>query len=560
MTYVEKPPHVHETRMRHISDEDLLAALGAATVAETRHWRRPKPLWDLGRDDVAAADALIGQEVDFLDRSRGRSRLYGFHYLRWMMPLVSAYARTGDPVYAKEWDRLFTRWYDTRDQVEGDWPGLDVVWYSLGVWARSMHVNAALAVFAEEPALGDGCWTRMLKTVIGGARWAAEEHDTFRHGNWQFVCACELLHAATLYPELPEAASWAEVARARVFDHLERDVRADGGHHERSPGYHVMVLESLQRAVALDPRIGEHPKVAAMHAWLAALEAPGGWVPHLQDSGVVWPAELLAKGPKVAVPDGSCLLPASAYAVMRGAGRYAVVNYGPYVGHELEPHSHHAALDFVLADRDGPLAWEAGGPPSYDDPGYYDWYQATRGHNTLLVPGQDYTEDRRAELDLFVTGEHADVFAGHHHGYAQRHDRRIVFVHDEPSYWLVTDTIDAEAIWQLHGLEPWRPHGSGHVSGRLLVVPSAPPDEILHGNGPARIPDQRTRTAEYGEIHLLGLRRRDGRFTVAIVPFHGEPPEVSVTESRVTIDGTTDTFTAYGWSRGESSQHWGGDE
>ncbi|TMR99720.1 heparinase II/III family protein [Nonomuraea basaltis] len=569
MTYVEKPPHVDPVRMRHITDEALLEALGAATVAQARQWRRPEPVWSEPEPDARAqADRLLGIQVDFLDKGHGKSRLYGFHYLRWMTPLISAYAETGDPRYAREWDRLFGEWYASRDLVEGDWPGLDVIWYSLGVASRSMYVTRALAVFADEPALSDECWLRMTKTVLGGARWVAEEHDEFRHGNWQFATVCELLHVARVFADLPESEEWAEIARARILEHLERDVRDDGGHHERSPGYHGMCLAGLQRAASVDPDLVGHPRFRAMHDWLASLTTSGGWIPHLQDSGVVWPAELLLRGERllgetVAPVRGSHLLEASAYAIFRARTLHTVINYGPYVGHELEPHSHHAAVDFVLSGWGTPLAWEAGGPPSYDDPRYYDWYQATRGHNTLLVPGEEYTEDRKAGCDLFSAGEHVDVFAGHHHGYRARHDRRIVFVRREPSYWLVTDEIDAEAVWQLHGTSPWAEHGSGYASSQgpgLLVVPAEPPDEVLFRNGPARIPDPVTRTAEYGEIHSLGLRRRDGRFTVAIFPFTDRPPAVRVSAREIVVDGVVDRFSARGWTRDGLAERWGGDE
>ncbi|MDR8414020.1 heparinase II/III family protein [Nonomuraea sp. 3-1Str] len=522
---VEKAPHVHPTRMRHITDEALLDALGTGGVAEARawRWRRPAPA-ALGAE---GADALLGVEVDFLDRGHGRSLLYGFHYLRWMSPLITAYAETGDPRYAAEWDRLFRQWYDDRDRVKGDWPGLDVIWYSLGVRARAMYVTEALAVFAGEPALSDGCWLRMMKTVVGGARWTAEEHDAFRHGNWQFVAACELLHTARVFADLPEAGRWAEVAMARILEHLDRDVRPDGGHHERSPSYHLMCLDNLERAVAVEPSLAAHPRRRAMYHWLSVLTTSGGWVPHLQDSGLIWPEG-------VEPVEGSHNLEASGYATFRHGDFHTVVNYGPYVGHELEPHSHHAALDFVLTGWGVPLAWEGGGPPSYDDPGYHDWYQATRAHNTLLVPGEEYTEDRRAACDRFSVSARADVFAGHHHGYGARHDREIVFVKGDAPYWVVTDRIDADgfgagAVWQIHGLSPWTERDGGFAGTRgpgILVVPLEPPDEVLYGTGPARIPDPATRTAEYGEIHSLGLRRADGRFTVGIFPYRDEPPSV----------------------------------
>ncbi|MCG5220814.1 heparinase II/III family protein [Streptosporangium soli] len=619
--------------MLHITDQgllDALAATGAGDVDELRrHFARrpgPRPVWDVSRwaaamagteaaaEAAAAADRLLGVEVDFLDKGHGRSRLYGFHYLRWMTPLVSAYALTGDPVYAREWDRLFGQWYDSRDRVVGDWPGLDVVWYSLGVWARSTFVTQALTVFGEEPALSRERWLEMMKTVLGGARWAAEEHDEFRQGNWQFACASELLHVAAVFPEFGEAQSWTEIAKARILDHLELDVRADGGHHERSPGYHSMCVEAVQRAAVIGEQylgwdLAGHPRVRAMHDWYVSLVTPGGWIPHLQDSGVIWPAAQLLRGHHLlgdpaykalaerwlsaeeirgelawlpprhgldataafqaapsSEPDSSShTLPTSQYAVLRtgwdSGDLHTVVNYGPFVGHELEPHSHHAALDFVLAGWGVPLAWEAGGPPSYDDPGYYDWFQATRGHNTVLREGEEFATDRAAACDTFVALPHVDVFAGHHKGYPARHDRRIVLVRDSPSYWLVTDepADGAEAVWQLHGLSPWREHAGGHAGSRapgLHVVPAEPVTEVRYGTGPSRIPDPVAKTAEYGEVHTLGLRRAGG-FTVGLFPFDQEPgtAEVRVRGASVEVStgGVTDLFTGSQWTRRDSA-------
>jgi hypothetical protein len=532
MKYVEKPPHVHPTRMRHISDAALHETLGPEP-SRGRLFRTTRPVWDVVPGHVAAADALCDRTVDFLDPGHGRSQLYGFHYLGWMGPLVSAYAQTKDARYARAWERLFLQWYGDRDNVVGEWPGLDVVWYSLGVCSRSALTIKALAAFAAEPALSDECWNRMLATVLGGARWAAEEHDSFRHGNWQLACCAELLHVAGVIPEFTETAEWAAVAKARLIEHLEMDVYPDGGHFERSPGYHSMCLNALQRAAAVGERyldwpvISEHPRFRAMHEWLATLADPAGWVPALQDSGIVWPAEMLSRGPDLRTPE-SRLLDTSKYAVFRADHFVTVINYGPYVGHELEPHSHHAALDFVISGWGVPLAWEAGGPPSYDDPGYYDWFQAPVGHNIPVVDGEKFREDRNARLLEFRTSSDVDTFAGEHDGYSTTHRRRIEFVKTPEKHWVIRDHLPDKATWLLHGTSPWRRHGAGFASERgpgLYVLPLGAVEGGEIRTGPARIPDPGTGTAEFGEIHTLGLTSRSRDLTVILVPFEKEPPE-----------------------------------
>lgn len=535
MKYVEKPPHVHPTRMRHISDAALHEALGPGPF-RGRLFRTTQPVWEIIPGNVAAADELCEKTVDFLDPGHGRSRLYGFHYLGWMSPLLEAYAQTHDAPYARAWERIFRQWYGDRDMVVGEWPGLDVIWYSLGVCSRSALIIKALAAFAAEPAVSDECWNRMLATVLGGARWAAEEHDSFRHGNWQLACAAELLHVAGVIPEFTEAPEWAAVAKARLIEHLELDVYPDGGHYERSPGYHAMCLNALQRAAVVGeryldwPGISAHPRFRAMHNWLATLADPSGWVPALQDSGIVWPVELLDRRPEL-VDDvrGSRLLDSSKYAVLRDDHFVTVINYGPYVGHELEPHSHHAALDFVISGWGVPLAWEAGGPPSYDDPGYYDWYQAPIGHNIPVVYGEKFREDRNARLVEFTTSSSdVDIFVGEHDGYSTTHRRRIEFVRKGRPHWVIHDRLPENSTWLLHGTAPWRRFGRGFAPERgpgLYVVPAGPAEGREIRTGPSRIPDPATGTAEFGEIHTLALTPQSQDLTVVLVPFEKEPPE-----------------------------------
>ncbi|MCP2329449.1 hypothetical protein HDA40_007956 [Hamadaea flava] len=606
-TSVEKPHHVDDARMRHISDADLAEAFGVATLADLRAQLslpgRPRPVWDPARwaaanpasgpAVVAEADALLDRQVDFLDRGMGRSRLYGFHYLGWLNPLIQADALTGDPRYAECFERFFGQWYDSRDDVVGDWPGLDVIWYSLGVASRGAVFAKALAVFGDR--LSQTRWAQLVKAIVGGARWAYEEHDSFRHGNWQLFSVAELLHVASVFPEAVEAPAWSARARQRLLDHLDRDFYADGGHHERSPGYHTMCLEALHRAAVIGEQhlgwdLAADERFRATHDWLAKLADDVGWIPHLQDSGVVWPAKLLLRGdyfhpglgygdlaagwltpaeiaeelswlppapPRApaahAVVRGSELLATSRYAILRGAGTQTVVNFGPHVGHELESHSHHAALDFVIAADGVPLAWEAGCPPSYDDPGYYDWYQATRGHNTVQPHNAQLSTERAVVVDTFATLPQLDVFAAHHDGYPVRHDRRIVFVRAEPHYWLVTDVLGQNGfVWRIHGLAPWTDHGPGYRTAGLLVVP-ADPAGVERSDGPARIPDAATRQADYGTIHGLHLTFDGDRSDVLLTPAAGQqaPPTLSRRGRTlvVRVGDYEDHVTATHWKR-----------
>ena len=221
---------------------------------------------------LAAAEAALetGGE-SFTDRGLGRSRLYGHHYLGWTRPLLQAYALTGETRWLHSWGEIFDRWYAVRDEVHGDWPGLDVIWYTLGVASRTRLFADALDLGGA--ALPAATRIRLLGSVLGGARWLADEHDSFRYGNWQVVGVCCLATLAALFPEFAEAPTWAGVARERIEEHLALDIDDDGGHLERSPGYHRLCLTSLHDAALHArglPGLGSRPPSATeAHARLA---------------------------------------------------------------------------------------------------------------------------------------------------------------------------------------------------------------------------------------------------------------------------------------------------
>jgi len=632
----EKPRHI-DGRINRIGTDDLIKAfgspagvhdLGALRAFVGRRMRRPAwPLreWTDAIRSTPAADAVLAEAAPLLSgvevtgREHGRSRRYGFHYLGWLSPGVHAWLLTGDDRYLQVFEQHLGDWVEQRDSVTGEWPGLDVIWYSLGTWARCRNLLPTLEVLTDS-ALSDRVWGRLVATLVGGARWAYDEHDVFRHGNWQLVCASELLHLSVVLPDLVEARSWAERARERIDEHLLLDVYGDGGHYERSPGYHKMCLTAVQTAALLDGEVAAHPKVTAMHEWLCALVSPGGWIPHLQDSHVEWPATALLRGSYVldnpalariaaqwltadefgveaaampawedaprqqrwldtvatareaAVPaqPQSTVLADSGYVILRGDELRAVINYGPHIEHELESHSHRAVLDLVLEGRRQPLLWEAGGPPSYDDPDYLTWYQSGRGHNTVLVDDQELSTDRGVSVDPLVDTGQVAVFSGRHHGNVVPQSRTIAMVREEPAVVVVSDDSDAgdhtfRACW--HAVNPWQQVGplaydasAADGPGLLLIEAGDPATTTVEtSEGVARRPLVDRRIAEYGPLYSLGLTRDRGVFTTVLVPHASSTPaEVRVTrdDDGLTIDhgDTIDRVDASTWIRTRSGK------
>lgn len=627
MSGPEKPRHI-DARITDLGVDDLITAFGRpAGVTDLSGLRRHlrgrigRPAWpilewvDAARGSCAAeemitrAEPLLG-EIDVTGASLGRSQRYGFNYLGWLRPAVDAWLLTGDIGYLRAFERHFCAWYATRGSVPGEWPGLDVVWYSLGTWARCAELLPTVEVLTDAP-IGDDCWAALIGTLIGGARWAYDEHDVFRHGNWQLVSATQLLQIGAVLPDLTEAPAWVERGRRRIEEHLRLDVYPDGGHYERSPGYHAMCLAALQLAAVIESRslggdLARHPRLAAMHRWLATLSSADGWVPHLQDSNIVrsgsfllrggyalddpelvltarrllepaefalqvaalpgWPdpererrwqqAVIAEPGPVADTGPATTVLPESGYVVIDSADRRVrtVINAGPHIEHELESHSHRAVLDLTVEACGRPVLWEAGGPPTYDDPDYLTWFQSGRGHNTVTVAGRELDPERQLDLDPVTATGLITRAAGNHHGngFAQR--RELIMVTDEPSVLLVRDDAEpghppctahwhAPSAWQpVPGSKPdalsWLAAESDRAGLQLIVATgagSSEATEVEQSVGRARFPHRGAQPGAYAPLHSLHLTRESGRFDTFLIP----RDRGSGGPARLTADGTT---------------------
>lgn len=625
---VEAPAHIDPLRIDRIDDDELSAALGHPQCASISTLRAAVSVnadpatWELRRllgeantrqqeEHRVSADPLF-QDVDVTGGGLGRSARYGWHYLTWLRPLILAYGASGEQRYLRRFEELFTQWDLRRGEARGEWPSLDVIWYSLGVAGRGQIIFEALAVFGEH--LADEVWARLVKVVLGGARWSYDEHTSFRPGNWQLACAARLSEAADVLPGCVEGSSWSRRATDRLLEHLDHDFTADGGHSERSPGYHAMCVGLLQTAAYTgllngSPTLAEHPAFLATHSWLAELTDRGGFTYPFQDSGVDWPGRLMLRGaaltrnPRLAglaqywlaeswdsefealpaalrrrLPDPrgprpderhSVHLESSAYLLMRSpfsrAGLTVATGYGPRVGQELESHSHLAAFDITLTGADGILLWEGGGPETYDVPDYHSWYQATRAHNSITLGERSMESDHAARLESLVIGTESDVACGSHHGYGHQEKRRISLMKNDPSYVVLEDEGEdtGDRILRLHAIRPWRrvseqrdatswwtvDGGSLHVA---LLDTVAEPRAVTLGS--SRVPDVASRQSPYGPLHTLEIPVPAASRVVLVPGLSGELPRIERSDANVVLrwKNATDTIGPQGLSRASS--------
>ena len=432
----------------------------------------------------------FGPKVDF-NREVGQSGKYGFHYWWWSKALIVAYVISGDQKYLSKFDSLFHQWYEQRNAITRGFPELDVVYYELGLGVRDRWFieymflpNAGRTIKTHE---------RMLKTILGAARWLyeLERWEGYRPGNWQIHGSYMLTQIALVFPEFRDSQEWLKLGLQRLEEHLREDFFPDGGHSERAPRNYTQATYLTYRNlyyllsayhVREDIGLAIRQRMGNTIDWWISLLTPTGEIPAINDSHRgLFPAFILEDGAEfyhkpyvygvlrnlfglpvktdtvTLPPFVSRHMPASGFTVMRSGwtrdALYLNINYGKWNG----PHTHNDMLDFELYAYGKALAVDAGIGLTYDDPLYVPWYKSSPAHNMVTVNNKNMDREKvEGENIVWSSSTSVDYFAGEHRGYEKmgvHHKRQIVFA--KPRYWVILDDVSCEnggdtLAWYFH--------------------------------------------------------------------------------------------------------------
>jgi len=307
---------------------------------------------------------------------------------------------------------------------------------------------------------------------------------------------------------------------------LKRQILADGGHEERSPCYHRLLLDDLLDVITVHSRAGSEPPgwltetVEKMQGWLRAVAGPAGDIPPLNDGWDGSPISDLGLRREIET------LNPTGYVALRDGATQAVLDVGPVSPAHLPAHAHADVLSLVL--------W-ADGTQVLIDPGSYAYsgpdrprFRGTAAHNTVQVDDEDQCDfwgDFRAaglprvELTAVQRQTDAVVVLGNHDGYRRLRDP---VVHERTFVWL-----GAAGIVVVDRLLCREPH---EVASRLHFAPGieAPLDAQLPGG---------LRFSDLGRSSSPRIGRGDRS------PFIGAAEPITVVE----MSGTIRPGERFGW-------------
>jgi uncharacterized heparinase superfamily protein len=267
----------------------------------------------------------------------------------------------------------------------------------------------------------------------------------------------------------PTVARWRRLADRLLETELAEQFLLDGGHFERSPMYHALLVHGLLDLANLLPeedeaRIRLLQRLPGLLQFLAAMRHPDGEIALFNDAAfgiAAPPAALLDYAARLGISARAFAagsFPETGYHVFRRDGDALLVDAGPIGPDYLSTHAHGDLFSYELSLGGHRLVVD-GGTSTYEEGEERAWVRSTRAHNTVEVAGADQCEffsafrvgrrGRSHDVTARVSGEGLRA-AGWHDGYRRLrgrpvHRREIAYVAE-----------GALAVWD--ALESRTPH------------------------------------------------------------------------------------------------------
>jgi hypothetical protein len=241
----------------------------------------------------------------------------------------------------------------------------------IGSWVAALSLEPALATGAAVESLG-----RQLAHLERNVEDDVLGNHVIRNARGLVLGGLALGRSAAV-----------ERGLALLQREVPEQVLPDGGHFERSPAYHLVVLRDLLEVRAAADAAWLDEPIGRMTAFAAALARPDG-APALFNDGALDLAPALELPP---APDGLAVFPDTGYAVLRAGGVWLAFDCGPPGPDHLPAHAHADALSFQLRVEGRPLVVDPGSY-TYEPGPERDAFRGTRAHSTIALGGRDQFE------------------------------------------------------------------------------------------------------------------------------------------------------------------------
>ena len=226
-------------------------------------------------------------------------------------------------------------------------------------------------------------------------------------GNHLFVNAKALIFGGIFF-QGRESEEWLKTGLAILEREIAEQILSDGGHFERSPMYHSLILEDMLDLLNLfsayfpeeTPRSEWQNKAMAMLRWLQILSHPDGQISFFNDATFCLaapPTELARYAQRLGLPALVADFPAvvhlaeSGYLRLQQGAMVCLLDAAP-IGADYQPgHAHADTLSFELSWFGQRLLVNSG-ISAYAASVERLYQRSSAAHNTVVIDGKDSSE------------------------------------------------------------------------------------------------------------------------------------------------------------------------
>jgi uncharacterized heparinase superfamily protein len=276
---------------------------------------------------------------------------------------------------------------------------------------------------------------------------------------------------------------------------LAEQILSDGGHFERSPMYHQLMLNRVLDCISLLKRYEQQgmredmirllaETAARMLGWLEQMTFRNGAIPLMNDAAFgIAPstAELEEYAKRLGITAPIITLGESGYRKVAKDTYEAILDVGVIGPDYIPGHAHADTLSFELHVGGCPVIVDTG-TSTYEENDLRLWQRSTRAHNTVEIDGKNSSEvwgsfrvARRARpFDLQISMGNESVVSCAHDGYRRLsgrpvHRREWRFRGDSV---IITDSISggfSKAVGRFHFHPDIKTSLDSSDTGRLVI-------------------------------------------------------------------------------------------
>lgn len=398
--------------------------------------------------------AYYGSEINWQTSDKNRLWKYNLHYFQ--------YLHSEGGVDTDVALRLAKHWIDNNP------PGTPDAWDPFPISLRVVNwIKYLNCLDLQLDEVED-----IIHSIYQQCLWLERSLEYHLLANHIFKNAKALVFSGLLFKG-PDAERWLSKGVQLLSRELHEQILPDGGHFERSPMYHSMILEDcldllnvcLARSEPLMKEFSEHLQYATrkMIEFLMGITHPDGEIALFNDAAFgieAQPADLIGYYEKVsgktapASKGFGISFPDSGYYILDPhTGNRMLIDCGP-IGPEYQTgHSHCDTLSFELSLKGRRVIVDSG-CFGYEEGAIRDYNRGNTGHNTLTIDALNQSEvwksfrcARRAQplyAKLSKGLDGAIVFEGAHDGYRRLnggpvHHRRISW---SDNTYLIQDRVE----------------------------------------------------------------------------------------------------------------------